>query len=433
MSASIEGRLSRMLLTIVVVAALCSALVNFIFAYHAAEDFQDETLRQIAFLVSGPGWNARAALLFDEEIIDAHSRLIVVREPPGDVPEWVPKELGAGFHTIGRGQERMRVFVRQISSDERVVVAQPIDLRDDVAFNSALPTFVPLFLLLPLLLLLTVSIVRGEFVRVRRLADAVDRSPPDQLEPLPGADVPQELRSFVAAINRLMMRINHLVEQQRRFTADAAHELRSPFTALALQAKNVEKADSLHAVRERMVPLKSGIHRAHRVVEQLLSLARTQTESQRERVDVSRLTRELIEHYQPLALQRGIDLGLEERERVEVIANANALTLILKNALDNALTYTPAQGEVTVRLFGEDGEAIVEVVDSGPGILAEERDRVFAPFYRIPGSPGDGSGLGLAIARDAAIRLGGDIRLSDRSGRSGLLFQYRQQRAPRSA
>jgi signal transduction histidine kinase len=223
------------------------------------------------------------------------------------------------------------------------------------------------------------------------------------------------------------------VEQQRRFTADAAHELRSPFTALALQAKNVEKADSLHAVRERMVPLKSGIHRAHRVVEQLLSLARTQTESQRERVDVSRLTRELIEHYQPLALQRGIDLGLEERERVEVIANANALTLILKNALDNALTYTPAQGEVTVRLFGEDGEAIVEVVDSGPGILAEERDRVFAPFYRIPGSPGDGSGLGLAIARDAAIRLGGDIRLSDRSGRSGLLFQYRQQRAPRSA
>lgn len=428
MSDSIERRLSRMLGLVVVLAGLSAAAVNFVFAYQEAQEFQDETLRQLALLESRPGRNSFEVPFDKDAGIDGDSRLIIAREPPGHIPDWIPKDLGAGFHTLAHGPESMRVFVRDNPSGERVVIAQATDLRNDIAFDSALPTLVPLLLLVPLLVLLTGYIVRGELARVRKLAESVDQSPPDRLEPLPVSNVPAEVGLFVAAINRLIARVNRLMEQQRRFIADAAHELRSPLTALALQAKNVENAASLPAVSERMVALKSGIHRAHRLTEQLLNLAKIEAESRKERIDVSRLARELIEEYQPLAQERGLDLGLEERERVEVMGSAEALRAILKNALDNALTYTPRGGEVTVRLLAEDAAAIVEVLDCGPGIPAEERERVFAAFYRIPGTPGEGSGLGLAIARDAAMRLGGSIRIDDRNPGPGLVFQYRQTR-----
>ena len=431
MSASIERRLSRMLGLVVVLAGLSAAAVNFVFGYQEAEEFQDETLRQLALLESRPGRNPLEDPFDKDAGIDGGSRLIIAREPPGHIPDWIPKDLGPGFHTLAHGPESMRIFVRDNPRGDRVVIAQATDLRNDIAFDSALPTLVPLLLMVPLLLLVSAYIVRGELARVRKLAESVDRSPPDRLEALPTSNIPTEVGLFVAAINRLIARVNRLMEQQRRFIADAAHELRSPLTALALQAKNVENAASLPAVRERMVALKSGIHRAHRLTEQLLNLAKIEAESCKDRIDVSGLVRELIEEYQPLAQERGIDLGLEEQEPAEVMGSADTLRVIVKNALDNALTYTPASGEVTVRLFAEDAEAIIEVLDTGPGIPAQERERVFAAFYRIPGTPGEGSGLGLAIARDAAMRLGGSIRIDDRDPRPGLLFQYRQQRLPR--
>jgi two-component system OmpR family sensor kinase len=111
------------------------------------------------------------------------------------------------------------------------------------------------------------------------------------------------------------------------------------------------------------------------------------------------------------------------------MAPPDTLRLVLKNALDNALSYTPRHGQVTVRLAPQGEEAVIEIVDTGPGIPALERERVFEPFYRIEGSPGQGSGLGLAIARDAAKRLGGRVTLRDRPGGTGLVFEYRQRRA----
>jgi two-component system, OmpR family, sensor kinase len=433
MSDSIERRLSRMLGLVVVAAGLSAAAVNFFVAYRGAQEFQDGTLRHLALLVSRPGWNPEAEDPVEKEAgTDAASRLIIAREPPGRIPDWIPRDLPPGFHTLAYGTESMRVFVRDNPGGERVVIAQATDLRSDIAFDSALPNLVPLLLMVPLLLLVTGYIVRGELARVRKLAESVDRSPPDRLEVLPTSNVPLEVGLFVSAINRLITRVNRLLEQQRRFIADAAHELRSPLTAIALQAKNVENAGSLETVRERMLALRGGIQRAQRLSEQLLNLARIEAEARTDRIDVSRLTREMIEEYQPLAQERGIDLGLEERERVEVTGAPEALRAILKNALDNALTYTPANGEVTVRLLADDKAAIImEVLDTGPGIPMEERERVFAPFYRIPGTPGEGSGLGLAIARDAAMRLGGSIRIEERNPGPGLVFQYRQNHASR--
>jgi two-component system OmpR family sensor kinase len=282
---------------------------------------------------------------------------------------------------------------------------------------------------LPVLILLTTGIIRGELARVRQLADTLDRQSPERPQPLPETKVPDEVGAFVHAINRLFARINHLMGEQRRFIADAAHELRSPLTALSIQAENLEKAPTVQAMRERIVPLRAGIERARRLSEQLLSFARTQVGTRdAAEVDVSRLARELLAEYVPYAEQRDIDMGLEATAGVVVSASPETLRLVLKNALDNAVNYTGEQGQITIRLAVEGEDAVIEVVDTGPGIPPEERARVFEPFYRMEGATGIGSGLGLAIAQDAATRLGGTVSLHDRPLGPGLVFRYRQRR-----
>src|SRR3982075_3435550 len=138
-----------------------------------------------------------------------------------------------------------------------------------------------------------------------------------------------------------------------------------------------------------------------------------------------------MEEFVPVAEARGIDLGLaEEIDGRRVVGRPDTLRLIVKDALDNALAYTPAGGQVTIRIRHEGDDTVVEILDSGPGIPLAHRERVFEPFYRIPGSPGRGSGLGLALARDAAARAGGVVTLHDGTDGLGLLFRYTQKSQP---
>ena len=321
----------------------------------------------------------------------------------------------------------MRVFVRD--GKVRTVAAQPTETRDEIAINSALRTLIPLLLLLPLLLWLIVRIVRSQLAPVARLAKSLDEQSAHHPSQLLSDDLPQEVIPFVDAINRLLERVSHLIGQQRRFIADAAHELRSPLTALSIQAQNLMHAKSLEEMHERVTPLRDGIERARHLTEQLLTLARTQAGTDKDStINVSAMARELIAEYLPLAANRHIDLGLEETAQFFLDVEPDALRLILKNALENAMKYTPEGGEVTLRLLPGDIEDVIEVVDNGPGIPASERDRVFEPFYRMPDAFGEGSGLGLAIAREAAIRLGGVLSLHEPEKGRGLVLRYQQVR-----
>jgi two-component system OmpR family sensor kinase len=343
----------------------------------------------------------------------------------------LPQNLRPGFHTLDSEMGRMRVYVGDSSQGRPVAVAQPAAVREHMAMDSALRTLMPVLILLPVLVWLTMHIVDNELAPLRRMAERLDAQSPANPQPVPEQRVPQELRSFVRAINRLLTSINRLMGAQRRFIADAAHELRGPLTALSLQAQNLDEAASLETVRERIGPLKAGIERARRLSEQLLNLARTQAgKEEMQRVDLSAMARESMEEFIPAAEARGIDLGLAEIDRVEAVTRQEALRLVLNDALDNALAYTPAGGQVTVGLRREGEDIVMEVIDTGPGIPAAHRERVFEPFYRIPGSPGNGSGLGLAIAWDAAARAGGIVSLHDGPGGLGLLFRYTQKCQP---
>jgi two-component system OmpR family sensor kinase len=428
---SLQRELSRTLGISIVIAGVVAAALSFAFAYHRAQELQDDTLREIAVLAAAhaavPHAGALAAADPAFAARDSDSKVLLLSLSSPSRPAWLPADLAPGFHTLTGQSERMRVFVRAAGQD-RIAVAQSTELRDESAINSALLTLLPLLVLVPLLVALVSHRVRRAIAPLRRLSGVLDAQSAEDPRPLPENEVPDEAASFVAAINRLLERVNKLVGQQRRFIADAAHELRSPLTALSLQARNLEQADSPEKTRERMASLKAGIERMRRLTEQLLDLAKTEAaRGQAGAIDVPRLAHELIAQYLTEAAQRGLDLGLEQLAPATLWGNEAALRLVLKNALENALRYSPRGGEVTVRIAAEGEDSVIEVLDTGPGIPEAERERVFAPFYRIAGAAGEGSGLGLAIARDAAARLGGSIGLHERTDRSGTVFRYRQE------
>lgn len=433
MSNSLQQRLSIWLSIAIVATGFLAAAVSFWFAYDEAQEFQDDSLRQIATLADAdrlPSDGQRSVGAMDE---DPEARIVVQRLAASAALDparlALPVELSAGFHTLDVGRTQWRVYVRAVKSGERIAVAQATQIRSDAARASALRTLLPLLVLIPLLSFFSRRLVRASLAPVRALAHVADAQSEDRPAALPVAQVPEEVAPFVQSINRLLERINRMLEQQRRFIADAAHELRSPLTALSVQAQNLRHAGSLEALRERVIPLQAGIERARHLTEQLLNLARTQAgTTSKSDVDVSAMARELIAEYLPLAEAKGIDLGLDEVAPLSLHASPEALRLILRNGLENGLKYAPGGGEVTLRLLPGHDDAVIEVVDNGRGIPVSERERVLDAFYRMPDTAGEGSGLGLAIASEAANRLGGSVSLHERERGPGLIFRYRQRR-----
>jgi signal transduction histidine kinase len=433
MNHSLQHRLSVWLSVAIVATGFLAAGVSFWLAYDEAQEFQDNSLRQIATLVDADRLPSRGQRTGGGTDNDPEARVIVQRlatSPTlGPAQLALPVNLTTGFHTLDVGGSSWRLYVRAIKSGERIAVAQEIQVRAEAARDSALRTLLPLIALIPLLVFLSRRLVGASLAPIRALAQVADAQPEDRPSALPIAQVPAEIAPFLQSINRLLERINRLMGQQRCFIADAAHELRTPLTALSVQAQNLRQAGSLESARERVDPLLAGIERARHLTEQLLSLARTQAGTGNEAdVNVSEMARELIAEYLPMAEAKDIDLGLEEIKPLSLHASPEALRLILRNALENALKYTPVGGEVTLRLLPAKDIAVIEVIDNGPGIPASERGRVFDSFYRLPGTAGEGSGLGLAIAREAAIRLGGTISLHAKEEGPGLVFRYRQGR-----
>ena len=425
MKRSLQGQLLRALGMTILVTGILAGMVSFRFSYDEGEDFQDDTLRQIAALVDTEflRQNSGLGLPIDRDI-DPETRILVSVLPSRQVP-WISSGLPAGFHTVQGPEGAWRVFIRP-GARGKIAVAQVIDARDDLALHSALWTLVPLLLLLLLLMLLVAHVVRRELAVLPRLARELDHQSPEQPEPLSAQAIPSEVVPFMLSINQLLARIRTLMEAQRRFIADAAHEMRSPLTALLLQVQNLEQS-APSSLSVRIKPLKEGIVRTCQLVEQLLSHARSQVGStQWVPVSCFQLGRTLVSDLMPLAEARHMDLGLECPGTLEVVSDPQLLPLILRNALDNALRYAPEGSEVTLRIRAEGADCVFEVEDAGPGIPEDEKTRVFDPFHRVVGSNAAGSGLGLTIAREAAQRLGGVVSLQDRAVGRGLIFCYRQ-------
>jgi two-component system OmpR family sensor kinase len=233
---------------------------------------------------------------------------------------------------------------------------------------------------------------------------------------------------MVGELNALLDRLREAIEAQKRFTADAAHELRTPLTALQLQIQLLERARSPDDQREALDALRAGAKRASHLVEQLLTMARLEPQAAAEpssKVALQEIAANVLAELEPLAEAKGVELHLVRADPAPVTGQAPALHILARNLVDNAVRYTPPGGHVNIQTKTEDGHAVLEVTDSGPGIPAEERERVFDRFYRLPGTGVQGSGLGLAIVRQIADAHRARIELGEPDHGTGLRITVR--------
>lgn len=436
MNKSLRRQLSGWIAIVTIISGITAGGCSFFLTFQEAQELQDDQLRQLALLIdrSGASTDTWAGPVGNFDESDPDARIIILTL--GVVPKAgesaqpvaladIPVSLPDGFQTIDSHGEAWRLFVRTLSSGKKIAVGQLTEIRNEIARNSGLRTLIPVLLLVPFLNLLTAWIVRRSLLPVINLSHLLDQCDDSNLAKLSEIGVPEEIKPFVVSINSLMQRLGEVLQQQRRFIAYAAHELRSPLTALTLQAENLEHGDSPSERSERLQQLKNGLARTRSLLDQLLSLARQQSSVvSAVELHFDQIVRQVLEDLMPMAAAKGIDLGCERLDNVVVNAPAEGLSILVRNAVDNAIRYTPAGGTVDVGLYHEGGQVILQVSDNGPGVPTGEEERVFEPFYRVMGSDETGSGLGLAIVHSIADRLGGTVTLRNRENGSGALFTY---------
>ncbi|MEO8442003.1 MAG: ATP-binding protein [Betaproteobacteria bacterium] len=332
-----------------------------------------------------------------------------------------------GFSTVATPRGDWRVFNTLIDGNI-VQVSQPMRARRELAAGLALRTMLPLLILLPLLIgLVWITVTRG-LKPLNAVAAALGRRSEDALEPLPAERVPAEIKPLVAALNDLLARLGRALELQKSFIADAAHELRTPLTAVSLQIQVAERARTDDERAAAFAQLRAGADRATRLVQQLLTLARSEpggAERPLSAVDLTEIARAAVAEQAPIAEARGVELGLTAETVVTTTGDRDALRTLLANLIDNAVHYTPRGGAVDVAVTDKDGQACWIVTDNGPGIPVNERERVFDRFYRRDIAGAGGSGLGLAIVQRVAQRHRATVDLADGADGRGLKVTVR--------
>ena len=431
---SLRGRLLWFLLAAITLAALAQASIAYRTALDDADQIFDYHMQQMALSLrsSTPLSNTEAKERAEGSPAGpsgpGNDDLVVQMWSPDGVQVFhsvsrarLPQRAVLGFSNVKANGTTYRVFSIQ-TNNQTVQVAQDLAVRRNMAGNLALRTLGPIAVMMPILMLVVWWVVSGSLEPVARVRKQVARRQADDLSPVSEAGLPDEVRPLVHELNLLFGRVRTAFDAQQNFVADAAHELRTPLAALRLQAQSLDRAADPEARKVAVGRLTAGIDRATRLVEQLLVLARQEasaaTGAATREVDLAELARRTVGDLVGLAQAKEVDLGLQHADAACVAGQPDALHILLRNLVENAVKYTPNGGTVdlAVRLDKEAVDVVVE--DSGPGIPPEERERVFDRFYRVAGSEAAGSGLGLAIIKAIAERHGASLKL-DKSERLG--------------
>lgn len=430
---SLRWRLLAAVCVAVLLIWLLTGALSYHMARHEAEELLDGSLAQTGHLL--------LALLegSDDEFAGLGGRLASARaadniyEPPLefqvgqgdgvviarslDAPE-LPILGVTGYSDIIRHDESWRVL--NLASEDgrfRVQVSQPSGLRDRAALEVAGQTVLPLLFIVPLLFLLIYLSIRRGLLPLDRLASEVAARTPDNLAPLSGREVPTEARPLVTSINRLFSRVSRTLDHERRFTSDAAHELRTPLAALKVQSQVALRSTDAPMREKALRQIAGGVDRAARLLEQLLRLARLDPVQQLDNpgpVDLAAVIHEA------LAAARAA-CGEPDRPIVAPLPGGKAMVqgdpellgMAIRNLLDNALRYSAPGDAIRIGLDARNGELAVAVRDSGPGVSAEALDKLGERFFRAPGTRAEGSGLGLAIVKRIAELHGGHLVLGN--------------------
>ncbi|MGZ8319099.1 MAG: sensor histidine kinase N-terminal domain-containing protein [Telluria sp.] len=366
----------------------------------------------IYFQVTGP----------DAEYVDGDRDLPLPREPSqyrtGSVHFRNDMMQGAQVR-VAFSYVNLRPAARASAPDSTphaalVQVAETLDKRALLANEIIKGVILPQFIILPIVLALVWFALARGLSPLAQLQERIRARRPDDLSPIDSRQVPEEISPLVGSLNDMLGRLSQTIDMQKRFIADAAHQMKTPLAGMRMQSELALRQRDPGEIHRSLEQLAMSSESATRLVNQLLALARAENQPHTglafARIDLNELARGVVQDWVQASFAQHIDLGFEAGDaQVGLEGNPMMLRELLSNLIDNALRYTPAGGSVTVRVRSDAGQAILEVEDTGPGIAPAERGHVFERFYRILGSSASGSGLGLAIVREIAQQHGAEV------------------------
>jgi two-component system sensor histidine kinase QseC len=439
---SLQARLLVPLLALVSAIWLGAAVLTWLDARHELDELLDGHLAQAAALLvvqqtksdtddhdgvdDAPSLHKYAPKVAFQVF---HEGLLVMRSANAGLTPMTPN--ASGFTTVRlAGDTEWRVFsTRGSENDVQVIVGEQTASRSAILWAILSGVLLPLIFALPLLALVGWWVVRQGLAPLRQLSQLLGQRRAQALEPVVLADLPTELQPTVQALNALFERIDHMLVSERRFTADAAHELRTPIAGIRAQAQvamgaGADEAQRLHALQSTL----AGCDRATRLVEQLLTLARLEAAPaalSASSVDLTMVTRQVAANLAPTALARQQSLELEADASCAVAGNDLLMGVLVRNLLDNALRYSPDGAKILVSVAVTDGQPTLSVHDSGPGMTADEMARLGERFFRVLGHAQPGSGLGWSIVKRIVGVFGAQVQASRSDALGGLAVTVR--------
>ncbi|MDX2219690.1 MAG: ATP-binding protein [Burkholderiales bacterium] len=428
---SLKGRLLWLLLGAITVTAAIQSTIAYRTSLDEANEIFDYHMQQVALSLRGglPASSIVEKFVHDGE--EENFDLIIQVWATDGTPIFtstaraeLPRHATFGFSDLQIGDASYRVFALQMPN--RVIqIAQESSARGELARSLALRTVLPVLLLAPLLALLVWWIVHQAFRPVVGAQQELSARRVDDLSPVSTTGLPNEIRPLVLELNLLFERLHKAFAAQQHFVADAAHELRSPLTALRLQAEamlRVKEAADRQAAGGRLI---AGIDRATRLVEQLLLLARQEAGGlaalRMGPVPLDSVVSLAVEDIIAQAHLAELDVGLVRSDAAEIAGSADSLRVLMRNLLENAIKFTPKGGRIDVSIVAEASQCTLLVEDSGPGISTANRARVFDRFFREGTVEVSGSGLGLSIVKTIADAHHATISLSSSARLGGLM------------
>lgn len=439
---SLQGRLLAWVLGLVAAAWLVTATLTWIDVRHELDELLDGHLAQAAALLviqqagemeDDPGVDAPVLHRYAPKVAFQvfHEGRLTMRSsnaPAEPMLDFAAGRAAHGFQTVDIADTSWRVFATHgREQDVQVFVGEQVSSRNSILWAVLRSSLGPLLLAVPALALAAWLAVRQGLAPLRLLGHALAKRNPGALQPVALDDAPSEMTPMLGALNGLFRRIAELLESERRFTADAAHELRTPIAAIRAQAQvalgatdHAERSHALHATLQ-------GCDRATRLVDQLLTLSRLESgaEPALVAVDLAASARQVVAELAPLALRKQQALEFDAPQACTVQGDATLLSVMVRNLVDNAIRYSPPGASVKIAVADEPDGVRLSVDDSGPGMSAPDMARLGERFFRVVGSGQDGSGLGGSIARRIAAAHGAVVRLARSGSLGGLSVEVR--------
>lgn len=410
---SIRRKLIASILSVVLFVTLFLATATYFSVREEMDEFYDENLKQVAQMILNTKPDADITSLskteIDTKLRGEEEYLIQVwhageleysSHPTVDIPFYTTD----GYKRISFRNGTWR-FYKESYGETSVQLAQDLNERHSIVIELYGALLLPILLQLPILAGLIWVLIGHGLKPLSHISSLIKNRNPSFLDSLPDEDIPVEVNVLVDSLNGLLRRLKEALETQRRFTADAAHELRTPLAAIRLQLDILKRADNVEEKADALHTLEKGILRSTRLVEQLLELARQEPENAETAfapVDLADIVKEAVDQNHPISQSKNITLKTEILHRSCVDGNTQKLSVMIGNLIGNAIGYTKNGGHVEVTLRQDDTKIILDIADDGIGIAQKDRERIFDRFYRVAGTGATGSGLGLSIVRSIA-------------------------------